>query len=73
MCEPLGAEARGPGRGAGVSGAEGARLQGERVPGSSRVGSAGWECSVQGGGKGHKISKAQTCERAWSVWALIPV
>lgn len=68
MCEPLGAEARGPGRGA-----EGARLQGERVPGSSRVESAGWECSVQGGGKGHKISKAQTCERAWSVWALIPV
>lgn len=35
MCEPLGAEARGPGWGAGVSGAEGARLQGERVPGSS--------------------------------------
>lgn len=65
--------AHAPGRDPGVSGAEAARPQGETVPGSSRVESVGWEVSVQGGGKGNKISKAQARERARSVWAPIPV
>lgn len=72
MCKPLSAKHLPRGQEAGASGAEGRSPTGE---GSPRVltSGIGWEFSVQGGGKGKKISKAQTRERAWSVRVIIPV